>query len=47
MPFGLPELDPEDRDLLLRWIDQGAPREPEPPIRPELRRQIDQWERWL
>jgi hypothetical protein len=47
MPFGLPELDPEDRDLLLRWIDQGAPREPEPPIRPELGRQIDQWESWL
>jgi hypothetical protein len=47
MPFALPEMDPKDRDLLLRWIDQGAPREPEPPIRPELTRQISQWEGWL
>jgi len=28
MPFALPELDAKDRDLLLRWIEQGASREP-------------------
>jgi len=47
MPFALPELDPKDRDLLLRWIDQGARREPDPPIGPELGNQVSQWEIWL
>ncbi len=47
MPFGLPELEPKDRDLLLRWIDQGAPREPDPPLKPEISAQISQWETWL
>jgi hypothetical protein len=47
MPFALPELDPKDRDLLLRWIDQGAPRETDPPIEPELANQVSRWESWL
>jgi len=47
MPFGLPELDPVERDALLRWIRQGAPREPEEPLTPVLLAQISQWEEWL
>ena len=47
MPFALPELDAKDRDLLLRWIEQGASRESDPPIGPELERQISRWESWL
>src|SRR5437879_11891836 len=47
MPFALPQLDAKDRDLLLRWIEQGASREPDPPIGPELERQISRWESWL
>lgn len=46
MPFGLPELAATDRDLLLRWISEGAPRVADPP-RPELDRQIARWEHWL
>lgn len=47
MPFGLPELDAAERELLLRWIAEGAPRESEPPTAPLLQHQIDEWERWL
>ena len=47
MPFGLPELDAADRDLVLRWISDGAPREPDPPLADSLQRQIQDWERWL
>jgi hypothetical protein len=47
MPFGLPRLDPDESDVLLRWIRQGARREPEAAIKPELSSQILQWEEWL
>jgi hypothetical protein len=47
MPFGLPELPAQDRDLLLRWIRQGAPRAPDAPTKPEIDRQLSQWESWL
>lgn len=46
MPFGLPELSAPDRELLLRWIREGAPRMPDPP-RLELDRQVARWENWL
>lgn len=47
MPFGLPELDAADRDLLVRWIGQGAPRAPPAPLDADLQRQVARWEHWL
>lgn len=47
MPFGLPELAPQERELMLRWIGQGAPREEPAPPRPALAQQIARWEDWL
>jgi hypothetical protein len=47
MPFGLPELAAPDRELLLRWIAQGAPRPAAAPLDPALQRRIAQWEDWF
>jgi hypothetical protein len=47
MPFGLPELSGAERELLLRWIGQGAPREAAPPPPAAVPAQIERWETWL
>lgn len=47
MPYGLPALSAHDQDLLLRWIREGASRPPHPLLKPELTKQISEWESWL
>ncbi|KAB2912155.1 MAG: fatty acid cis/trans isomerase [Dechloromonas sp.] len=47
MPYGLPELAPAERTLLLQWLDQGAPGEARPPPGAAERARIASWEAFL
>lgn len=47
MPFGLHGLAQPETDLILRWIEQGLPRQADAALSPALTQQIATWERWL
>jgi len=47
MPYALPGLPGEEQDILMRWIEQGAPYVARSPIAPEYIQQIDRWETFL
>jgi hypothetical protein len=47
MPFGLPQLNDDEHDTLIEWLEQGAPREPAAPLRSELQNEIRRWENFL
>jgi len=47
MPYALPGLPGEERDILTRWIEQGAPYVARSPLAPEYIEQIDHWEKFL
>ena len=44
MPFGLPGLSEAEHDLLVRWIDQGAPAEPARAPTAHAARRVAEWE---
>ena len=47
MPYGLPGLAEAEQDILMRWIEQGAPyREPDSPP-PAYKARIQEWEAFL
>ena len=46
MPFGLPGIS-TDQDLIVRWIEQGAPDEGPPPLSARAEAEIAEWERIL
>ncbi len=47
MPFGLPGIDPADQDLIVRWLEQGAPDEGPAPLSAQEEAEIAEWERFL
>jgi len=47
MPFGVPGLEPEEHDTLLRWVEQGAVHTPAPPLHKSVVAQVDRWERYF
>jgi hypothetical protein len=47
MPFGLPGIDPAERDLIVRWIEQGAPDEEPAPLSGSEEATLAEWERFL
>ena len=47
MPLGLPPLAPQELNLLTRWLAQGAPAEPPPPLPAALAREVDRWEQFF
>ena len=44
MPFGLPELKPEESSVLRRWLQQGAPYDTPPPASASSRKRVQEWE---
>lgn len=44
MPYGLPGLTKPEQNILLRWVEQGAPYEPRTPITVTQQKHIAQWE---
>lgn len=44
MPYGLPGLAKTEQDMLLRWVEQGAPYEPRTSVTAALQPHIAQWE---
>lgn len=47
MPYALPAIPEEERKILMRWLGQGAPGEPLPPLPQDVQRQIQTWERFF
>jgi hypothetical protein len=47
MPYALPAMPAEERDVLMNWVLQGATYLPRPQIDPVYQPQIDLWERFL
>ena len=47
MPYALPELDSKDHQVLMSWLEQGAPYSPPPPLGPEFQEHIQRWESFL
>jgi fatty acid cis/trans isomerase CTI len=47
MPYGLPGLNPQEHQLMVDWLAQGAPAPALPPLSGELTAQISQWEAFL
>lgn len=47
MPYALPAISSQDDDVLMRWIEAGAPYYPPPPLGREFEQRIFQWETFL
>ncbi len=47
MPYGLPAVSDDDDRVLMRWIEEGAPYHPPPPLGHEYQEPIAQWETFL
>lgn len=47
MPFGLPGVSRAEHEILTRWIEQGAPAEPDAPPSAKARQRVAQWERFF
>lgn len=47
MPYGLPALSAPERQTIARWLQAGAPAEPEPALPEALARQVRTWEDFL
>jgi len=47
MPYALPGLQAEERDVLMRWVEQGAVYTPREPLAAEFDGSIDRWEQFL
>ncbi|MEE2730959.1 MAG: fatty acid cis/trans isomerase [Pseudomonadota bacterium] len=44
MPYGLPGLEQQEHDTLMRWLEVGSPYEPPTPLSASLQQQVQQWE---
>ncbi|TXS95926.1 peptidylprolyl isomerase [Parahaliea maris] len=47
MPFGLPGLQPDEHQAMIRWLESGAPPVPQADLAPPLQAQFDAWESFL
>jgi hypothetical protein len=47
MPYALPSLPSQEQDVLMRWIEQGAPYTKRPPLPESVWKQIGRWEQFL
>jgi hypothetical protein len=47
MPYGLPGIEAEEQQTLLKWLEQGAKYTARPPMPAEFREQIQNWEIFL
>ncbi len=47
MPYALPALSDEEQDILLRWLDSGAPFSSSASPGPQFQGEIDRWETFL
>ena len=47
MPYALPALSDDDDRVLMRWIEDGAPYYPRPPLGDAYKRRISRWETFL
>ncbi len=47
MPYALPGLPSQEQDVLMRWIEQGAPYTKRPPLPEPVREQIAHWDQFL
>jgi hypothetical protein len=47
MPYALPGLPREEQEVLMRWIEQGAPYTKRPPLPEAVREKIAHWENFL
>lgn len=47
MPYGLPGIEAEKQQTLLKWLDQGAKHTARPPLPAEFRERVKVWERFL
>jgi hypothetical protein len=47
MPYGLPGLNSDEHSAILKWLEQGAPAVPLPPLRKSLQKAVNDWESFL
>ena len=47
MPYGLPGLTEPEHDVVMRWIEDGAPYQEPPPPPPPYQERIKEWETFL
>ncbi len=47
MPYALPGLSSQEQNILMRWVEQGAPYTKRPPLPQSFDAQIDRWEQFL
>jgi hypothetical protein len=47
MPYALPALSDDDDRVLMRWIEEGAPYYPPPPLGHAYQKRISRWEAFL
>ncbi|SUI92594.1 fatty acid cis/trans isomerase [Shewanella morhuae] len=47
MPYGLPALNANEHQVLMHWLEQGAPLPFSPSLSPEFTTEITQWETFL
>ncbi len=47
MPFGVPGLEPQEHETLMRWVEEGAVHTPPPPLDDRTVAQVDRWEAYF
>ena len=47
MPYGLPGLAPDEHNVMIEWLERGAPAPLLPPLSPAVERSLAQWEEFL
>ncbi len=47
MPFGVPGLEPDEHDTLMRWVEQGAVHTPPDPLSKSMLAHVDRWEAYF
>lgn len=47
MPYGFPEISEQERAMLIRWLEQGAPYEGPVPLPTAVQEQVRTWERFF
>lgn len=47
MPFGVPGLEPEEHETLMRWVEEGAVHTPPPPLDKRTVAEVDRWEEYF
>lgn len=47
MPYGLPGLLPEEHQLMVDWLESGAPAPPRAPLSNDMQKELERWEDFL